>query len=52
MKSFTKSFEKFSRFFILFLLFGFVALGAVGGCNNDGGSATVRQIGKIIIQMN
>ena len=47
MGSYIVPFEKFSRLLILFLLVGLIAIGTVGGCNDDGSSTTVRQIGDL-----
>jgi len=35
MKNITKVFKNFSRFFVLVLIFGFITIGSIGGCNNN-----------------
>ncbi len=35
MKSTTKQFKNYSRYFGLILIFGFIAIGSIGGCNNN-----------------
>lgn len=39
--------KQFSSIVGIVLLFVFIAIGTVGGCNNDGSSTTVRQIGEL-----
>jgi len=35
MKSITKQFKNYSRYFALILILGFIAIGSTGGCNNN-----------------
>jgi len=58
MKNITKVFKNFSRFFVLVLIFGFIAIGSIGGCNNNnsgsnnqGGSDNGDDLGAILMNI-
>lgn len=58
MKNITKVFKNFSRFFVLVLIFGFITIGSIGGCNNNnsgsnntGGSDNGDGLGAVLMNI-
>jgi hypothetical protein len=46
MKNIAKQFKNCSKFFGLILIFGFIAMGSIGGCNNNSGSDNGDDLGS------